>query len=82
MRLARWYQVMLGAWLLTGLPLLILAYGFVGPDMFSLSTLVGMFKFDVTSISTFASSLLPRLLIFAPIILIPFALRRKGGATS
>jgi uncharacterized membrane protein YhaH (DUF805 family) len=75
-RIKRWYWVVVGVWLVTGLPIYLIGQGFAGPDngAFTLSLLLRSLRPPLSDIGVFLEWLLIVLLMFLPLILLPWAI--------
>lgn len=67
--IAGWYKYALGLWIISGLPVLVLAYGFSGGDMFGIPGLYGMSTLEaILAIGGWV-------LILYPILFMPFGIK-------
>ena len=74
----RWYWLILGVWVFTGLPMLVLGIGFAGPEVFTLRGLIILFTPPLSyGAGEFLWWIGGWAWIFAPLWTAPFALRRR-----
>ena len=64
-------------WCVTGLPIYLLGEGMAGDDAFSLGGLVESLKPPTSSWDAFATWLVPTIMVFFPVLLLPLAVRRR-----
>jgi hypothetical protein len=75
MRIQKWYWVILAIWLIIGFPVILIGIGFAGPEIFSLEGLLDIFTPDFSGYSAFFSWLSAFIIAFAPVLLLPFAVK-------
>lgn len=77
MKLHRWYWIVLGLWVFTGLPVYLLGQGMGGNSIFDMSALFRNFGLPTSSWEVFLSRLVPLLFIIFPLLVLPFAISRR-----
>jgi hypothetical protein len=77
MRIQRWFWWTLLPWCLTALPLILLIQAFSGPDGYGVKGFFNVIRPDLGSMEGFLMWLWVVLLVFYPLIVLPFAFRRR-----
>lgn len=80
MTLARWYRWVILLWLVTGLPIYLLGQGMAGKSIFDFGDFIRNLALPTSSLDVFLSLLIPKILIFLPILCLPFAVRKSTKA--
>jgi hypothetical protein len=77
MTVARWYRWVLLFWCITGLPIYLLGQGMAGKSIFDFGNFIRNLALPTSSLDVFVSVLVPTILIFLPILCLPFAVRKS-----
>ena len=72
---SRWYILVMLVWFLTGLPLLMLRWGFSGVSPFSPEGFIYLLRVNMSDSTTIIESGVGSFFIIMPIISLPFAVR-------
>ena len=77
MRLRRWYWVVLGIWVFTGLPIYLLSRGMFGESILDIVGFVGSLRVPTSSWDAFITWFIPTLLVLLPLLAMPLAITRR-----
>jgi hypothetical protein len=78
MKVRQWYYGVLGLWVITGLPLLVLGIGFAGPEIFTPGGIITALTPPLDSLGDFSTWLLAWIVVLAPFVTLPFALKKQN----
>jgi hypothetical protein len=72
-----WYWIILGIWIFTGLPILIIGIAFGGESLLTARGLSGVFLPPLSRFDLFLEWIFDTILIFGPLLVLPWAIRKR-----
>jgi hypothetical protein len=76
-KVSRWFWIAIVIWIFTGLPIMIVAIGFAGPDLFTFQGVADLLTPDIRTISGLVSWAFGWSMILFPLLLLPFAIKKQ-----
>jgi uncharacterized membrane protein YhaH (DUF805 family) len=80
MKIRKWYWIALFIWAMTGLPLYIGSQGMFGQSIFDVFGFISGLAVPTSSWDAFITWFIPILIIFFPLLLLPWAFSRRPKA--
>lgn len=73
----KWYWLVVLFWAVTGLPIWIVGIAWGGASILTIQGLTGVFVPPVSSLAVFLDWVVGTILLFSPLIALPFAIRKR-----